>query len=217
LERYLTTEELLLALSHQIDIKLDDQVKTTSNKLKRILNKHVIYWSIVIIAVLHLVFAAIPLVLSDKGLSLLGYRYDITYEYNAETSPEYELYIAVHKKIDKSSLSSDDAIVTYARFGTKYYSVESIIDINLDQQTIETSFDSIASNVYSFDEIEAVYVRRANQVETLYYIFGTIRGYIMLILGNLVVFGGTYVYYINPEILNKKSKIKGKSDEIEKA
>ena len=217
MERYLTTEELLLALSHQIDTKLDDQVKTTSNKVKRILNKHVIYWSIVIIAVLHLVFAAIPLVLPDKGLSLLGYRYDITYQYNEETSPEYELFIAVHKKINRSTLSSNDVIVTFGRFGTKYYSVESIIDINLEENTIETSFDSIASNIYSFDDIDAIYVRRANQVETLYYIFGTIRGYIMLILGNLVVFGGTYVYYINPDILNKKSNRKGKIDEIEEA
>jgi hypothetical protein len=82
LERFLTTEEILLAITHKYNTPDEPIAKKEKNKAKKILNKYVIYWSIVFIAVLHLVFAAIPLLIKDKGLSLLGYRYEITYQFN---------------------------------------------------------------------------------------------------------------------------------------
>ena len=216
MENFLTTEELLLALTDKIDLEQVPKVKTRLNKTRKRLNKYVIYWSIVFIAVLHLVFAAIPLIFQDRGLTLIGYRYDVTYEYNEETSPQYELYIALHRRLNKSSLSTDNLVVTFARFGTRYYSVETVININLEQNIIETSFDSVASQVNDISNIDAIYVRRANQIETLYYIFGTPRGFFMLFLGNLVIFGSVYIYYINPSILKKKEIDTGRYDGKEK-
>ncbi|MDX9692085.1 MAG: hypothetical protein RBT45_06480, partial [Acholeplasmataceae bacterium] len=145
--------------------------------------------------------------IKDKGLSLLGYRYEITYQFNEETAPEYPLFIAVHHKFNSSKAQEGDLILVFARFGTKYYNIEEVYDVDIENNQIESTFDGATTNIYDLDDIEAVYVRRANQIETLYYIFGTIRGYIMLIIGNLVVFGGVYTFYIQPNpILKKKNK-----------
>jgi len=217
LDKLLTTDELLLVLNHNSLHSESEIDKAKSKSTNKYFNKHIIFWSIVSIAVLHLVFAAIPLVFKDKGLSLLGYRYAVTYQYDEETSPEYPLFIAVHKELNKDSLTTDDLIVTYGRFGTKYYSVESISNIDLEQNSIETTFDNVVSSTYYINTIDAIFYRKANQIETLYFIFGTPRGFLMLIIGNLVVFGGTYIYYINPNILNNNKKQKDLCGENEEA
>jgi len=218
LEQFLTTEELLLAISNNYtDFSTQAKANQGKNKVKKIVNKYVIYWSIVFIAVLHLVFAAIPMLFKDKGLSLLGYRYEITYRFNELTAPEYPLFIAVHHRFDSQRVTDDDFLLINGRFGTKYYNIEDILSINQENGEIISTFDGTTTSTHPFDEIEAVYYRKANQVETLYFIFGTPRGFIMLIIGNLVVFGGLYMFYINPKLLISKKPKKESDHEEQKA
>jgi hypothetical protein len=217
LDRFLTTEELLLAISSNYhEQAVDTKANKGKNKIRKILNKYVIYWSIVFIAVLHLVFAAIPMLFNDKGLGLLGYRYAITYQFNEETAPEYPLFIAVHHPFALERIQEDTLILIRGRFGTEYYNIEEIISIDENNKELTSTFDGTTTSTYSFDEIEAIFYRRANQFETLYFIFGTPRGFIMLFIGNLVLFGGLYLMYINPKpLLPKKSKKVVKNEQEE--
>jgi hypothetical protein len=217
---YLTTEELLAQLRRQAadTVSTNTQSKKKTKKFK--INKRVLYWILFAIAITHLIYISIPMILPDRGLGIVRYTNVIAVPIDQEvvvdeTGFEISATVVLIEKFDPEKLEVGDLVVIYGKFGSNVYWVERVASFNIENQTLTTTLDGyIASeDVNSFDEIEGFFVRRATLVGTLTYVSSNTRGYLVMLTSHALVLSILYYLYIrDKDKANQKKKKKNKKN-----
>ncbi|MFA5471632.1 MAG: hypothetical protein WC219_06265 [Acholeplasmataceae bacterium] len=182
---YLTTDDLVLYINKTEHI-------TVKEKNKFNLNKKHIFGSIVIIAVLHLVFIALPMILGNNTKDILGYQYEIVIEKNQDLDGEILGQVLKIEPILFENLNSGDHVLIYGLYGNNYYWEVEVVEINQVEQTLSVTFDDVIRNTYHIDDIEGQIAGSSNMISTFYYTASTIRGFISMILLHAIIVYGTY-------------------------
>ncbi len=217
---FLTTDELLAQLRRQEagSVTPNSQTKKKDKKKFKI-NKKVLYWVLFAIAILHLIYISIPMILPDRGLGLVRYTNVIAVPIDQEvvvdeTGFEISATVVLIEKFDPDKLEVGDLVVIYGKFGSNVYWVERVASFNLVDQTVTTTLDGyIASeDVNTFDEIEGFFVRKASLAGTLTYVSSNTRGYLVMLTSHALVLSILYYLYIrDKDKANQKKKNKKKN------
>lgn len=211
---FLSTEELLAQLKRQAaeTVPFSTQSKF-KQKRKFKINKRVLYWILFAIAITHLIYISIPMVLPDRGLNLVRYTNVIAVPIDQEvvvdeTGFQISATVVLIEKFDPAKLEVGDLVVIYGKFGSNVYWVERVASFNLEEQTVTTTLDGyIASNdVSTFDEIEGFFVRRATLAGTLTYVSSSTRGYLVMLFSHALVLSILYYFYIRDKDKAKQKK-----------
>lgn len=201
---YLSTDDLILYIN-----KTDATVVKEKKKFK--LNKKHIFGSIVIIAVLHLVFMALPLILGDSTKDILGYQYEIVIDKNQELDEEIIGQVLRIKPIDFENLEIGGNVLIYGLYGNNYYWEVEVLEINQTDQTISATFDDVIRNTYHIDDVKGQIAGDSNFIGTFYYTASTIRGFIpMVLLHSIIVYATYYFMYQNKKKIIEKGELDGK-------
>ena len=202
----MTTDELLLMLKKQklSDIGENRQLSDTKTKKKLKINKKTIFWVVTGIAILHILFITIPLVLPNRGINLLGYANIIAIPNTQELDEElYQRVVTIHPfKIDNAQIG--DKVIVYGRFSTEVYWVESIVEIRLDLNEIDTSFDGFIRNTNQIEDINYIFVRESSLIGVIYFTSSNLRGYLVMLSTHVLILGLVHYFFINEK--DKKSK-----------
>jgi hypothetical protein len=201
LDNYLTTEEIILSLKKNEAKNIADH-KKQENKKKFKINKKLIFWSIVILAVLHLVFMGLPVVLKENTSSLLGYEYGVVFKKNQDTTGQLIGNVTRIEDVDPTLIEPGDDILVFGLYdvGDYYWQVE-VVDIDINNQTLRATYDGIIKNTYTFDEVQGEIGDEANLVGMFYYTAATPRGFIIMIFFHALI---VYVAYFL--LIQKKNK-----------
>lgn len=201
---YLSTEDLVLYLNKPDKI----EVKT---KKKFKLNKKHLFGSIVVIAVLHLVFMSLPLVLGQQTKDILGYQYGIAIDRSQEIDEVVEGRLYRITPIDINDIEIGSYVLILGLYGNQYYWEVEVLEVDIDNQTIRATFDDIISRTYHIDDVSGVIADSTNLIGAIYYTASTPRGFIsMVILHALILYGTYYMMFQN----KRKLTHKGESNEI---
>jgi hypothetical protein len=204
LNELLSTEDLLLYLNHKSEQVVTKKSKKPmhKNKIKRI-----IFGSIVILAVLHLVFMALPMISKDLSKEIFNYQYVIAISKVQDIDEDLTGEVVRLKIIDKTTLNSGDRVLVFGLYDSSYYWEVEILDNDITNQEVEATFDDVIRNRYSYDEIEGIYTDEANIIGIFYYTASTPRGFItMIILHALIVYIVHYVMFKDKNKILKDQK-----------
>jgi hypothetical protein len=174
LDKYLTTDDLILYLNKSDKIDVIEK-KTIKEKKKLKLNKKHIYVSIVILAVLHLVFTALPMVFKDSSNVLLGHQYEIVFSKDQESTQRLVGSVVRIENIDPQTIEVGDHVLVYGLYENNYYWEVTVVDINFANQTVDATYDDVIRNTYTYDEIEGLISQEANLMGIFYYTASTPR------------------------------------------
>lgn len=200
---FLTTEELLAQLKRQDSNSVN---QTTNLKVKKKINfrfnKKILYWVLFAITITHLLYISVPIILPDRGLSVVRYTNVIAVPIDQEvvvdeTGFEISATVVLIEKFNPDELEIGDLVVIYGKFGSNVYWVERVASFDLDNETVTTTLDGYVASedVTSFDEIEGFFVRRANLVGTLTYVSSSARGYLVMLFFHALVLAVLYYLY----------------------
>jgi hypothetical protein len=218
LTEFLTTEELLAQLKRQEAGSVSTNPQTKKKKKFKI-NKRVLYWILFAIAITHLIYISIPMILPNRGLGVVRYTNVIAVPIDQEvvvdeTGFEISATVVLIEKFNPELLEIGDLVVIYGKFGSNVYWVERVSAFNLEEETVTTTLDGyIASeDVNTFDEIEGFFVRKASIVGTLTYVSSNTRGYLVMLTSHALVLSILYYLYIrDKDKANQKKKNKKKN------
>lgn len=182
---YLTTDDLVLCTNKTEHI-------TVKEKKKFKLSKKHIFGSIVIIAVLHLVFIALPMILGNNTKDILGFQYEIVIEKNQDLDGEILGQVLKIEPIIFEDLNSGDHVLIYGLYGNNYYWEVEVVEIYENQQTLDVTFDDVIRNRFHIEDIAGQVAGSSNLISTFYYTASTIRGFIPMILLHAIIVYGTY-------------------------
>jgi hypothetical protein len=220
LTNFLTTEELLAQLKRQEAGSVSTNPQTKKKKTKKFkINKRVLYWILFAIAITHLIYISIPMILPDRGLGVVRYTNVIAVPIDQEvvvdeTGFEISATVVLIEKFNPELLEIGDLVVIYGKFGSNVYWVERVSAFNLEEETVTTTLDGyIASeDVNTFDEIEGFFVRKASIVGTLTYVSSNTRGYLVMLTSHALVLSILYYLYIrDKDKANQKKNHKKKN------
>jgi hypothetical protein len=202
----MTTDELLLMLKKQklSEIGENRQLSDTKTKKKLKINKKTIFWIVTGIAILHILFITIPLVLPNRGINLLGYANIIAIPNTQELDEElYQRVVTIHTfKIDNAQIG--DKVIVYGRFSTEVYWVETIVEIRLDLNEIDTSFDGFIRNTNQIEDINYIFIRESSLIGVIYFTSSNLRGYLVMLSTHVLILGLVHYFFINEK--DKKRK-----------
>jgi hypothetical protein len=200
LAEYLSTEELLAQLARQ-KVTSDPHIQKKIKKLNIKINKKTIFWSFVVLAILHTLLIAIPLIMPNRGINILGTTNVLAVPNNQELDEELNTKIVVIKKFKLQDLEVGDNILIYGRYGTDIYWIEEVVEIRDSINELETTFDGFISNTVSIDDVNFIYVKDASFFGTIYYVSSNLRGFLVMASVQGLILSIIYGFYIKE---NKK-------------
>jgi hypothetical protein len=221
LSNYLTTDELVAELnkvnlavtSHgnieknrkkDVTKKAVNQTKKESKTSKK--TKKLIFFIVLAIAVINLIFLMIPTFFENGSFLINGDKSVLAVPNDQEFGVGDNILntkIIVIEKLNPEELENGDLIVVYGRFDKDLYWMEEVLDFDLENEILSTTFAGFILNTYSFEEISGIYVRDANLLNIIYYVSTSIRGFIILVFVHLIIFGFVYYFFIK----DKKVKL----------
>ena len=207
MSNFLTTEELLSLLKKQEQAfvpKVQKEPKKQKKSNRKI--KRVIFFIFLGIASLHAVFTSLAFFLPEIALNMLGSQYVLAVPNDQEIDEELSTDIYLMQPFRISRLTTSDRILIYGKYQTSVYWIEEVIDINLEQRTIDTTFDGFIRNTYAFDDIAGIVNQKANLIGVILYVSTTPRGYVALIMTYIVVLSITHQLFIKENKKNKPSR-----------
>lgn len=199
--RFLTTEELVSTLN-----QVKDEVIIEKKKFK--LNKKHVFWSIVILTVLHLVFMGLPLMLKDNTTDVLGYQYVVAFGRDQEIPNQLVGKVVRLNPVDPNEIEIGDSVLIYKvyDYGDYYWDLE-VIDVDDNAKTIKATFDGNIKNTYTFDQVEGEIGKPTNIIGTFYYTASTTRGFIIMIFFHAVIIYGAYYLLIQSNKTKKNKEL----------
>lgn len=201
---YLTTEEILLSLSQNKEVIIKKE-KIVKEKKKFKLNKKHIFWSIVVLAVLHLVFMAIPFAMQENSSDILGYQYGVVFKKNQDTAGQLVGNVTSIEQINVEEIEVGDDILIFGLYdqGDYYWQLE-VTEIDVNAQTLRATFDGNIKNLYTFDEVQGEVGEEANLVGLFYYTASTPRGFIIMIFFHALIIYVAYYFLIQKKKKNEE-------------
>lgn len=188
MNQYLNTDEILAKVS-------ESQTRLKEPKLKhnKLNIKKIIFVSIAVLAVLHLVFMAIPLVFQERSRDILGYQYVVVITKNQPLAQELKGHVVMLEDINQDAMKIGDKILIYGLYGSEYYWEVEINSIDAVNQSVQATFDNVITNTYEFNQIGGTVGRTANVFGVAYYTASTLSGFIYMTIFHIVVVG--IIYY----------------------
>lgn len=207
MDKFLTTEEIILSLVQSKE-KTIAEYKKLENKEKLKKNKKLIFWSIVILAVLHLVFMALPLALKENSSSIMGYEYGVVFKKNQDATGQLVGNVTRVESIDPNQINPGDDVLVYGLYdvGDYYWQVE-VVDIDENAQTLRATYDGVIKYTYTFDEIQGEIGDEANLIGMFYYTASTPRGFIIMIFFHALIIYVAHYFLIQNKKKDKENEV----------
>jgi len=101
--------------------------------------------------------------------------------------------IQIHE-FSPNDIGVGDYIVIYSDFGLNEYFVERVTQVNVDTQTITTTYDNLTATTNQFTDVIGVYEKEANFLGTIYYVSKFNTGYLLLVLAQIIILA---IYYLS--------------------
>ena len=198
----LSTDELLLYTNeHKGSSDSNSINEQKENRVK--FNKKYLFGSIVFIAVLHLIFMALPMISSNLAKNIFGYQYIIAITNDQALNDNLTGTVVKISDFNPNDIEIGKSVFIYGLYDRDIYWEVDVLENDSNQEQIEGTFDNIIRNTYTYDQIEGIYVNEANFIGIFYYTASTTRGFLTMML-----FHGLMIYTVYYLMLNKKVKIK---------
>ena len=140
------------------------------------------------------------------------HRKDSNYQYNIlkrsyieaitpDQNPNRTMYldiVQVHE-FNPNSIGVGDYVVIYSDFGLNEYFIETVTEVNDDAQTISTTYDNATVTTNQFSDVIGVYEKEASFLGTIYYTSKFNTGYLLLVLGHIILLAMYYLSFFNIE------------------
>lgn len=159
--------------------------------------------------ILYIFFTLIGLFVINIGIMTL-HRKDSDYQYNIlnrsyisaiiqDQNINQTMYLDIVQihKFNPNNIEIGDYVVIYFDFGLNEYFIEKVIQVNDDAQTISTTYDNETITSNQFTDIIGVYEKEANVLGTIYYTSKFNTGYILLVLGHILILAIYYFSFID--------------------
>jgi hypothetical protein len=207
LDKFLTTEEIILSLKQDKEKYISDKNNFKEEKNFKINKKH-IFWSIVILTVLHLVFMGLPLALKENSSKVVGYEYGVVFKKNQDATGQLVGNVTRVESIDPNEIEVGDDILIFGLYdvGDYYWQVE-VVDIDLNAQTLRATYDGIIKNTYTFDEVQGEIGEEANLIGIFYYTASTPRGFIIMIFFHALIIYVAHYFLIQNKKKEKENEV----------
>lgn len=193
----MTTDELIRQLYKQRDSDIGEKRQPEKTKKKIKFNKKTIFWIVTGIAILHILFITLPLVLPNRGINLLGYANVIAIPNTQELDEElYQRVVTVHP-FDINDIEVGDKVIVFGRFSTEVYWVETVVEIREDLGEMDTSFDGFIRNTVQIEDIELKFVRESSFIGVIYFTSSNLRGYLVMLSTHVLILGLIHYFFIN--------------------
>jgi len=203
LNDFLTTEELIQRLrtqsTHEIQNKKSVQHHKHQQKTEASKTVKMIYWCLVGLFSLITLLALIPMVLPNRAINLIGRTMILAIPNDQELDAELKADVIIIKKFSFDDIVIGDRIIIYGKFSTDLYWVEEVVSIDLTNRTLDTTFGYFVRNTYSEADVIATFHDHTTTFESLVYVSTTPRGFISLVLIEVLIFGSIYYYFIRNE------------------
>ena len=208
LQKLLTTDELLEKLTDPIaDVSLSKHIHYQKKKWT-----FYTLWGIVILAVLHLVYLSLPLILGiHNTVNILGSARVIGIPYIEGVVTERPGEVIIMGQYQLDQITENDFVMVYGLVDTNYYWEVEIKTIDSTNQTFTASYDGVYEETYSYDDIYGVFERDANSIGVFIYVSSQWRG----LLATFAVYASIIgVYY---SIIYKEMKLVVKKEDNNEA
>lgn len=202
---FLTTEELVQSLNQQEKQsnehahKIDK--KTKKHKKFQLKKKHIFFFVVALI-IFHLSYLGIQVISKQNGSTAFNQTHVLVVPMDQDLNEPLSVRVAIIQRYKTEDLVIGQKVAIYGKYGTVYYWIEEIVDINLEQNTLTTTFDGFISNQTSLDDVKGIYLRQANFLGLVSYVSTTPRGYLSIIVLYALV------GYVSYSILFRKKKVK---------
>lgn len=202
LNNFLTTEEILKRIqSSMSSVQAEKPKKEKKQKTDEVINrnqkiKKIIYFSLLALAIIHILFVTIPLISPSGAVNVVGRQYVMAVPNDQELDNELNTRIVQIKPFRIDDVSIGDTIVIYGKFGTEVFWVEEIVEIDYGNQTIDATFDGFLRNTYLFEDIGGTVLRQTNIFGSIIFVASQARGYMALLVTYIIVFSTVYYFYI---------------------
>lgn len=189
MDDYLTTDQLLILLKKSAEI-------VDESKPKKIfkLNKKFIYVSIAVLAVLHLVFMAMPLIFKDKTTQIIGYQYVVAIYQDQPIDDELIGKTFRMENVDFEDITAGSKVLVYGLYGSQVFWEVEVTSVDDEQQIVSATFDGIISNNYQMSEIRGLAIRDANVIGIAYYTASTPMGFLYIFLFHIIILAVLYYF-----------------------
>lgn len=187
MNQYLNTDELLAKVTES-----QVRLKEPKPKHRKINYKKIIFVSIAVLAVLHLVFMSIPLIFQERSRDILGYQYVVVITKNQPLAAELKGHVVTIEEINRDSLKIGDKVLIFGLYGSEYYWEVEINSIDALNQSVQATFDNVITNTYEFSQISGTIGRTANVFGVAYYTASTLSGFIYMMIFHVIVVGVIY-------------------------
>lgn len=166
-----------------------------NHKLQKV--SKIIYWSIVILAVLHLLFLSLPLFLNTEQLINLKGEQTLLVMTKGQSS-SFSRSIVVVRKLDDNDLATGNYIILY-NATDDYYIEKQITSYSSGASTFYASYSNQIEDEYNVSDIVGVYKKDANFIQLLSYSSSTPLGYTSTAIVYVIVLSLSYIIFIkNP-------------------
>ena len=181
--------------------------KNKNVKIKNQKKKKYIFGGIVIIAVLHLVFMALPMISRPLSKKILGYEYGVAVLRNQEIDQNLDGVVIKIVEPDLKTLKPGDYILINNYYNDDYYWELKVIENHVDDQIIKASFDEFIRHTYTYDQIDGIYHSHASFIGIFYYTATTPRGFIMMVFLHGLIIYISYYYLFKNQKEEKKHEV----------
>ena len=102
-------------------------------------------------------------------------------------------------EFNPDTIKVGDYVVIYSDFGLNEYFVEKVTQVNVDTQTITTTYDNVTATTNQFTDVTGVYEKEANFLGTIYYASKFNTGYLLLVLAQVILLAMYYLSFFDKQ------------------
>ncbi|MFP4478346.1 MAG: hypothetical protein ACLFPM_02810 [Candidatus Izemoplasmatales bacterium] len=180
-------------------LKVLEVVKNKTFKMLKVswlyFKKHYVkigFYFLTFIFILNTIFMTVFLINRNYDYKILDklYAEAILPDQNLDTT--LATGIVKVEKIDYEEISLGDKVVFCCDMGVEENWIQEVVGINRGAKRLQTTYDGVTTTSVDEDEVKGVFVEEANFIGTLYYTAMFLRGYILLVLSEVLFI---YIYH----------------------
>lgn len=181
----------------------------------KFIRKHYIkigFFTIAFVFFFNAILMTLHFINRDYGYRILDQLYVETIMPDQDLTGKMSTGIARIEKVDYELIAINDSIVFCCDYGLDENWVQRVVNIDKENKLLEVTYDGVVTTIASEEQVYGLYLNEANFFGTLYYTSTFLRGYILLMVSQLL-FLYIYHYAFIQKRLIKEEKISIKESE----
>ena len=189
-------EQIQTKLSDEFELSTATEEQSKTTPLKRRIIKYGFIFLIVLFMV-NIGFMSLHRFDPDYKYQILNHSYINAITPDQNVNQTMYLDIVRVTEFQPTDIQIGDYIVIYDDFGLSEYFVEQVTAVDMDNQTVSTTYDQTTVISNRFVDVIGKYETEANLLGTIYYASKFETGYLFLILGHFILLAMYYLTFID--------------------